>query len=317
MKVNFTLFLLMIFLVGCANSADSPPSLNGQPLKVVATTSLIADVVHNIGGDTIELTTLIGANQDPHSYEATPSDLVTLEQAHIIFINGWDLEEQLAETIEENYSATASIISAGIEPLALGDSDHDHGDSDHDHDDHGNFDPHVWFSIANVEQWATNAADALTALDPDNNELYAENLASYLSELQTLRSEVEQQLADIPVDTRKLVTNHAAFGYFAHDYHFTLIGTIIPAASTSAEPSASDLVALIETMTRENVCTLFTETSQSTLLAETVAGDLDHCNAVQLLPLYTESVGKGDTNTYIGMFRSNVETIIIGLNPAQ
>lgn len=274
-------------------------ALNGRKLNVVATTNIIGDVVSNIGGEAIELTTLLDLNQDPHSYEATPEDLVALEQADIIFINGWDLEEQLAHTIEENYADKFVSISAGIEPITVGDGD--------------SADPHVWFSIHNVEQWAKNIEEVLHQLDPANDPSFESNLDSYLAELEALESEVDEMLASLPTSNRKLVTNHDALGYLAAEYGFEIVGTVIPAASTSAEPSARDLAALIKVMEQAGVCTIFAETTQNIRIAETVAAELENCPAVELISLYTGSLGTGNANSYIGMFRNNMNSIITGL----
>jgi ABC-type Zn uptake system ZnuABC Zn-binding protein ZnuA len=278
--------------------AFQPVDLDGRSLKAVATTSIIGDVLANIGGREIELTVLIGRNKDTHSYEPTPQDFVALEEADVIFLNGWNLEEQLAEVVAANFAQKAVAISADITPRQL---------------DNGSVDPHVWFAIDNVMQWAQNGRQILSQLDPENESTYTANLTTYLAQLTTTEQEVDALLAQLPVEKRKLVTNHAAFGYFADTYGFDVIGTIIPSLSSSAEPSASDLADLVGVMEREGVCTLFAETSQSDALARTVSAELSTCPNVQLLPLYTESTGDGDAASYIGMFRANVETIVNGL----
>jgi ABC-type Zn uptake system ZnuABC Zn-binding protein ZnuA len=308
---------LILIAVACSETASDDHSgdltlpaltaleLDGRKLNVVATTNIIGDVVTNIGGDAIELTVLLGPNQDPHSYEATPGDLIALEEADIIFSNGWDLEERLAEQIEDTFGDKSVLISAEIEPR----------DFDETHDDHSheNADPHVWFDIDNVAQWAINTESVLSQLNPDNAAIYASNLADYSAELDTLATDVDQMLSAIPANQRKLVTNHDSLGYFAGAYNFELVGTVIPGFSTSAEPSASELAALIDAMTQAGVCTVFVETTASDALAATVSAELDQCDAVQVLPLYTGSLGSGDASSYIGMFRANVETIVEGL----
>ncbi len=275
-----------------------PAELNGRLLNVVATTTIIGDVVSNIGQDAIELTVLLSNNQDPHSYEATPDDLVALENADIVFINGWDLEEQLAETIEENFADKTVEISAGIEPIET---------------DKGSADPHVWLSIHSVEQWANNVEHVLHDLDPGNDAAFEANLESYLAELEELEGELEGLLEAIPADKRKLVTNHDSFGYFAADYDFQVIGTVIPAASTNAAPSASDLTGLIQTMQDAEVCTIWAETTQNTTIAETITAELDYCSAVDVFVLYTGSLGADSASSYIDMMQFNVETIVSGL----
>lgn len=342
--VTFTLFLML--LSGCTSPSEKEAdhdhgheassaegtltlpeieamSLTEGRLNVVATTNIIGNVVAQVGQDTIDLTVLLGANQDPHSYEATPSDLVALEQADLIFMNGWDLEEQLAETIEENFADKMVQISAGVTPLNFGDDD-EHGDEDHDdedhadeddHDDHGHSgtDPHVWFSIHNVEIWVTNISTVLQAADPQNAESYASNANVYLEELEELETKVDQLMAQLPADRRKIITNHDSLGYFAADYDFEIVGTVIPAASTSAEPSASDLANLIEAMEKAGACTIFGETTQNDRLAQTVADELSGCDSVEVIALYSGSLGDGAASSYTGMFLQNVENIVDGL----
>ena len=342
--------------------------LQGELLKVTATTSIIADVVANVGGDAIELTTLMEAGQDPHSYEATAQDLTKVSQADVVFVNGWNLEESLISILEETSSAPITAISANITPLEFGgehehhDDDEEHGDEhgdehegnehgaeeehhdegeehsdeheeehkdeehaegehsddhgeEHEHHHHEGADPHVWFSVTNVMQWVKNVEQVLSSLDPNNASLYASNANAYLIEQETLKTSVETSLGVIPEEQRFIVSNHDTFTYFANDYGFEVIGTIIPANSTLAEPSAADLVELIEELEFHNLCTLFTETTISDKLAQTVAGELSHCENVQVLSLYTGALGPAGSgaDSYIGMFQSNVDAFVQGL----
>lgn len=367
-KTKIVLLILTVLLIGCGPAtAVSPESsteveteeidsdvltlpvlemvqLNGEPLRVVATTSIIGDVVAQVGGDAITLTTLIDAGQDPHSYEPAARDLTAVSQAHVIFINGWNLEEALVEDLEQiGESGFIIPISAGITPLAIDedahqheegeheeddhdheegeheDSEHDNEDGEHEEDDHdhahGSNDPHVWFDIDNVTQWVNNTVQTLTALDPANGELYAANAEAYIAELTSLAEEAESELSQIPEERRFIVTNHDSFGYLAQAYGFEIIGTVLPSASTVAEPSASDLAALIEEMDFHNVCTIFSETTVSDTLAQTVANELNACETVAVVPLYTGAIGTAGSgaDSYIGMVRANVAAIVDAL----
>jgi zinc/manganese transport system substrate-binding protein len=401
----------------------------------------------------------MGPGQDPHSFKPAARDLTAAANAHIIFVNGWHLEEGLEEDLENiGEEVPVVAISANIEPLAFAEGDHgghghgeEHGehafewagvfdlapgeytwtsarvdgeyadpamkmvvletdDSDahgiehvegkaeellessdtetkengstlvpaetayqvtfdealevssftvsveeqgyyvfftehmpfefeadehffkdslgedvepsaeepesghHDHH-HGAHDPHVWFSIHSVEQWVENAEHVLSDLDPGNAEVYEANAAAYLAELETLEAYAAEQLSQMPEDNRFLVTNHDAFGYFAHEYDISVLGTIIPSMSTLAEPSASDLAELITEMEEHGVCTIFTETTVSDALAQTVAAELSGCDKVQVQKLYTGAVGPAGSgaDSYIGMFRHNVDAIVDGL----
>jgi ABC-type Zn uptake system ZnuABC Zn-binding protein ZnuA len=151
--------------------------------------------------------------------------------------------------------------------------------------------------------------------DPDNATLYAANAAAYEQELTELEEEMEAALAAIAPEQRKLVTNHDALAYFARRFDFEVVGTVIPGASTVAEPSAQALVALVEVMRAEGVCTIFAETTANTRLADTVAAELRDCPQVQVRPLYTGALGEPGSGgeTYIEMMRRNVEEIVAGL----
>jgi ABC-type Zn uptake system ZnuABC Zn-binding protein ZnuA len=295
----------------------APVELGSAPLQVIATTSIIGDVVAQVGGEAIELTTLMGPGQDPHSYEPTPQEMATVSQAHVVFVNGWNLEEALVHDLEQIAEDVPTVpISAGIEPLAFGEHEQQRQDEDHtDVHTAGAADPHVWFSVPNVEQWVENVERVLAALDPANAETYARNAEAYRVKLEDLQVYVQGQLTGIPAEKRYLVTNHDSLGYLAHEYELTVLGTVLPAASTMAEPSASDLAALVKVMQEHHLCTLFAETTISPKLAETVAAELGGCEAVTVLKLYTGAVGPAGSgaDSYIGMFRHNVDTIVAGL----
>lgn len=286
-----------------------PVALGGRPLRVVATTSIIGDVVGRVGGSAIELTTLMRPGQDPHSYQPAAADLTAVADADVVFVNGWDLEQNLIASLQ-NIASQAVIVpvSAGIVPLALGTHDAAEGGQ-------GAADPHTWLAVANVTQWTTNIATTLAALDPANAAAYTANAAEYAAELAELDASLRAQLAAVPEARRVLVTNHDAFGYFAAAYGFRVLGTMIPGASTLAEPTASDLAALVAAMRQENVCALFTETTVSSKLGQTVAAELDGCDTVQVLQLYSGALGApgSGADTYSGMMQTNVDTIVSGL----
>ncbi|MCP5094292.1 MAG: zinc ABC transporter solute-binding protein [Chloroflexi bacterium] len=292
--------------------------LDGALLKVVATTSIIGDVVAQVGGDTIELTTLINPGQDPHSYEPGARMLTAVANTNIIFVNGWDLEESLLRDLKEiGEDAPIVPISANITPLAFGENTHNH-----DHDEQVEYerrphsaDPHVWLNIQNVKQWVDNVEHILSQLDPINANSYANNAAAYLVQLNELEAYAESQLGSIPTENRFIVTNHDALGYFVHAYDLTILGTVIPGLSTLAEPSAKALTNLIKEMEEHAVCTLFTETTVSDSLIQTVADELTLCAEVKVLQLYTGAIGpiNSGTDSYIGMFRANVDTVTSGL----
>lgn len=298
-----------------------PAALDGGRLRVVATTSIIGDVVGQVGGEAIALTVLMGPGMDPHSYQPSAQDLTLVEEAHVVFVNGWNLEEGLARDLEKVAGGVVAPVSAGISPLLFDEHAEEHAEPEEEEEEgeeahkHAGADPHVWFSIHNVEKWVENIEHVLSALDPAHAQTYAANAEAYLQELEALKADVAAQLEQIPPEKRVLVTNHDSFSYFAHEYGFEILGTVIPASSTLAEPSAADLSDLIQRMQEHGVCAIFTETTVSDSLAQTIAAELRGCAEVKVIPLYTGALGPpgSGADSYLGMFRANIAAIVAGL----
>jgi ABC-type Zn uptake system ZnuABC Zn-binding protein ZnuA len=285
----------------------------GERLRVVATTSIVGDVVSQVAGDAVELTTLMAAGLDPHGFSPSATQLTAVAGAHVIFINGWDLEEGLVGDLENISEGRVPLVpvSAGVEPLMLEEEDDDHVDDEDDHD-HGPIDPHTWFDVANVIRWTENIVHVLSELDPANTVLYSANGGAYIHELEALDAFVREQTATVPAAKRKLVTNHDTMGYFARAYDFRVLETLIPGASTLAEPSARDLANVVDTLRQESICVIFVETIASDRLAQVVSSELDTCPEVQILSLYTDALGApgSGADSYIGLMRFTVDTIV-------
>lgn len=292
--------------------ALSPITLGeGEKLKVVATTNIVGDVVSMVGGDRIELTTLMGIGVDPHTYVPAPSDIAAIHDAHVVFANGAGLEADLEEVFESaGGDATEIRVSEGLEFRPVPDEHgHDEAEAEDEHD-HGDADPHVWFSVPNVIHWVENVEHALSALDPANAEVYAANAEAYVVELEALDAWVLEQVTSIPEANRKFVTNHPAFGYFADRYGLEQVGAVYP-VSPSSEPSAQDIAALEEAIREFGVPAVFTESTVNPKLAEQVAKDTD----VKLVPLYTGSLGGSGSGveSYITLIRYDVNAIVVAL----
>jgi manganese/iron transport system substrate-binding protein len=294
--------------------ADEMPSLSavtlgeGEKLQVVATTSIVADVVQNVGGDLIDLTTLLPLGTDPHAFEPTPQDVAAVADAHVVFVNGAGLEvflEPLLESAGED--VTVVPVSYGIALLQLKDA-HEHEEKEEDeHDYRDGANPHTWFDPHNVIVWTHNVAHALSALDPDNAATYEANGSAYEAELQELDAWIREQLAQVPEKNRKLVTDHATFSYFARKYGFQQLGAVFPGYSTLAEPSAQDLAELEDGIREFDVRAVFVGLTISPDLAERVADD----TGIQLVFLYTGSLSEpgGPADDYLSFMRYNVSAI--------
>jgi ABC-type Zn uptake system ZnuABC Zn-binding protein ZnuA len=295
------------------------PALNavdlagGELLQVAATTNIVADIIAQVGGDAIELTPLIPVGADPHSYTATPQDLRRLNDAHVIFINGLDLEEALLPLLT-NLDRDVPIVSVnvGVETVEF-EGDHAHND-DHAHDDdhhHDGDDPHTWQSVRNVMHWVSNIETALGALDPANAERYAANALAYLSELEALDAEIRSQVAQIPAENRKLITDHDTYSYYAADYGFQVVGSVIPSFSTLASPSAQELASLQRQVEEEDIQAIFVGTTVNPGLAERLAEDL----GIHVVMLYSDSLSDagGPASSYIEFMRYNTNAIVEAL----
>ncbi|HIE39545.1 MAG TPA: zinc ABC transporter substrate-binding protein [Anaerolineales bacterium] len=274
------------------------PLAAGERLRVAATTTIVGDVVAQVGRDAVELTVLLRPGVEPHTYQPRPSDLAAVADAHVLFVNGLGLETFLEEMLE-NVGGDRPVVSvsAGIQPRQ------------HPRQA-GQSDPHVWFDVRNVMTWVESIEAALSALDPAHADTYAVNAADYRQELETLDRWIVEQVATVPEENRRLVTNHPAFGYFADRYGFQQVGTVYP-VSPSAEPSAQDIAQLEEAILRQGVPAVFAENTVNPVLARQVAQD----TGVALVPLYTGSLGEpgSGVESYIALMEYDVRAIVEAL----
>lgn len=292
-----------------------PMTAAGERLQVVATTSIIGDVVRQVGGEAIDLTVLMQPGQDPHSYQPGAADLTAVADADLIFMNGWNLEEALVgDLVAIGREATLIPVSAGITPRLLSEDDDEHDGGSHVH---GPVDPHIWQSVPNVIRWVGNIRQVLSAADPANATRYETSAAAYSRSLQQLDEDLRAMLAAIPEDRRVLVTNHDNLGYFADAYGFEVAGTIIPSISSLAEPSAGELARLIGAMRSRGICTLILEATAAGQVARTLKNELTDCHEVRLVMLYADALGPpgSGAESYIGMMQTNAAALVKGLNP--
>jgi len=299
-----------------APGALSPVSLEqGEKLRVVATTSLIADVAANVGGDRIELAQLIPTGADPHGFTPAPQDLRTLNDAHVIFINGLGLEESLLPVLE-NLDRPVPLVAVndGIEVIELGEpagAETEEEHADEGGHDHGNVDPHAWFSVPNVQVWTGNIATTLSALEPAQAEAYAAAAVSYQETLDALDRELRSQIDAIPDEARKVATDHQALGYLAKEYGIEVVGAIVPSFSTLASASAQEMAALQERIKTQGVKAILVSTTVNPQTANRLAQDL----GIRVVPIYTGSLSEADgpAATYVEFMRSNVSAIVEAL----
>jgi zinc/manganese transport system substrate-binding protein len=290
-------FFLAMFAAAAANA--------GQ-IKVVATISIIGDWVNIVGGDHVDLTTLVGPDGDPHEYEPVPSDSVAIAQATLVFENGFGLETWLDKLYTSaQSSATRVVITDGVEvrhvPLTEGERPNGKDDDR---------DPHAWQSVKNAETMVGNIRDALVKADPANAADYQSHAADYLKQLNDLDTWVQDQVNTIPKERRKLVTSHDAFGYFGERYGIDISRSALESVTTEAsDPSAQQIAAVIDQIKSSGVPVIFLENIQNPKLINEIATD---ANVKVGPPLYSDALGQPGTDgdTYLKMIRYNVQTLV-------
>jgi len=305
--------LTFLLLIGLATllAACNPASIEPDRLVVVASTTMIGDVAGRVGGELIDLHTLLPVDADPHSYSPAPKDVALIESASLVFINGFYLEESLVDLISANARGKVVSVSDGVQTLLLGEWDHDEDEVPDSGDSHAGVDPHVWLNPVNVQVWAQNIARELSTIDPEHASVYQQNAESYLTELESLNNWMIEQVEQIPEERRVLVTDHDSLGYFAEVYGFRIIGVVVIGGSTLSDPSAQQIAVLEKTIEAFNTPVIFVGTTVNTQLAERIAAD----TGTLLVPLYTGSLSSADgpAASYIEMMQYNVNAIVQAL----
>ncbi|MET4217292.1 zinc/manganese transport system substrate-binding protein [Bradyrhizobium sp. LB7.2] len=267
-----------------------------ERLNVVASFSILGDFVRNVGGDRINLTTLVGADSDVHVYTPAPSDAKRIADAKLVIVNGLGLEGWLPRLVQSS-GAKAQVVtaSAGIAPLKLGSA----------------ADPHGWQSVPNAKIYVTGIADALAAADPDDAEFFRAQAKAYLEKLETLDSEVRDAVAKIPQERRKVISTHDAFGYFAAEYGVQFIAPL--GVSTETEPSARDIATIIGQIKAQKIPAVFLENISDDRLIRRISAETGSKVGGTLISdgLTGE---KGPAPTYIDMVRHNIKALTSALD---
>ena len=278
----------------------SQSNANGSA-RVVASTTILADLARQIGGERVTVTSLLPANVDPHDYEPSPADVITLEDADLIILHGLELDSWVDPLVEAAMpDAPVIVATAGIETLGSDDDEFSQGD------------PHVWFDPTRVETMVANIEQGLSSVDPDGADLYRARLDAYTEELDALDREIQDRIALIPPDRRILVTNHDALAYYADRYGLTILGTVIPGLDSRTEPSGKEIAALLDQIKQAGVQVIFAENTVNPALAEALASDAK----IRVAPeLYTDSLGAAGSgaDTYIGLMQTDTRIIVENL----
>jgi zinc/manganese transport system substrate-binding protein len=286
------LICLALAIVGPARAQDRSAQ---DRLNVVASFSILADFVRNVGGEGVNVAMLVGPEGDAHVYRPTPADAKKVAEAKLLFINGLGLEGWLPRLVQ-SAGGKATLVTAtnGIAPLKLGST----------------ADPHAWQSVANAKTYVANIRDALTAASPANAAAFRANADAYLAQLDALDGKVRQAVATIPEARRKVISTHRAFGYFAAAYGVEFIAPV--GVSTESEPSARDIAGIITQIKKAKIPAIFLENISDPRLIQRIA---DETGARIGGTLYSDSLTaeKGEAPTYIAMVRHNIKALTSAL----
>jgi zinc/manganese transport system substrate-binding protein len=283
---------------------------SAEPLKVVASFSIIGDFAKNVGGDRIALTTLVGPDGDAHVYEPKPADAAAMAGADVVLVNGLHFEGFLSRLAAASASKAAVVeLTKGVEPLKMKEEHegHEGGEEAHEgHHHHGDTDPHAFQSIANARIYVKNIADAFCAADAAGCQTYQANAATYDTKLAETEAAVKEEIAAIPADKRVVITSHDAFGYFEHAYGLTFLAP--EGISTEAEASAADVAALISQVREDKASAIFVENITNARLIEQIARETGLTVGGTL---YSDALSQpdGPAGTYVDLMLNNVRTI--------
>lgn len=292
---------LLIALSACQKSGEQlGKQEGGKKFNVMATSTMLTDLAKVIGGEKADVKGLMAAGVDPHLYQPTAGDITKLQEADMVVINGLHLEGQMGEVFSKLESAKKLVAEVGTaipedKLLAFDESPHD---------------PHIWFSVENWKLAARNVTDTYIKLSEKDKAYFEANYEKYIKELDELDKYIKEQIALVPEQARVLITAHDAFNYFGRDYGFEVRG--LQGISTESEAATSDVTELADFIVENKIKAIFVESSvpkkniealQEAVKAKgfdvTIGGEL-----------YSDSLGTGAAETYIGMFKENIDTIV-------
>jgi zinc/manganese transport system substrate-binding protein len=292
--------LAALAILAFAVQADAAEKLN-----VVASFSILGDLTQRVGGERVQVHTLVGQDADAHVYQPTPADARTIAQARLVIVNGFGFEGWIARLIKSSgYKSKVLVASNGVKALkvahAIGEN-HDHGDE---------ADPHAWQDLANTLRYVDNIAQALGEADPAGQTVFHANASRYKQEISTLDGEIRKTFSALPKERLKVVTTHDAFGYFGRAYGVAFIAPV--GINTDAEPSAADVGRIIKQIRREKIPAVFMESISDPRLLERIRLE---SGARIGGTLYSDSLSKasGPAATYLDMMRHNATTLAAAL----
>lgn len=294
---------LGIVVAACGPGGDASPSgaADGEALDVVATTTIFADMVRQVGGDRVRVEGLVPKGGEVHTFDPTPSDVRRVTEADLIVRNGLGIDDWLAKLVQDaGTDAPAVALAEDLDGVTLLQGAAGAGEA---------VNPHVWMNVEYAARYADRIAEALTGIDPDGAATYAEGLASYRETLAELDTYARNKIGAVPESSRNVVSFHDAFPYFAAAYGLTIDGTIVDAPGQ--DPSAGEIASLVEAIRANGVAAIFAEAQFNDDLVTTIAGET---GVPVVSDLYTDSVGDPPLDTYERLMRWNVDRVVAALS---
>jgi len=320
-RVTAAIVLALLLLLGLSGGVEA-----ADKVKAVASFSILGDMVRQVGGDRVEVVTLVPPDSDAHVFDPTPADAKTLADAQVFFVNGLGFEGWM-ERLEKasGFKGKVVVASTGAKPHAMIEEEghHHHGDGATDehegeehakgeeHDEEEVTDPHAWQDLANGKLYVANIRDGLIATDPEGKATYEANAANYLDAIAKEEIAVKEALGKLPPARRKIITSHDAFGYFGAAYGLEIIAP--EGVSTESEASAQDVAKIIRQIKEENIPAVFLENVTDHRLLDQIAKET---GAKIGGTLYSDALSgpDGPAPTYLDMFRHNVGTLTAALS---
>jgi manganese/zinc/iron transport system substrate-binding protein len=308
-QLGFSIALIGVLglLTACGQAAGGTETdFSERPIRVVTTIGMIGDIAQNVGGERVEVTSLMGPGVDPHLYKASEGDVNRLAEADVIFYNGLHLEAKMGEVLEKMEGRVKTMaVTQGI----------DQSDLLAPPEFEGSFDPHVWFDVTMWMKAAEQVRDTLVEMDPDHADLYRSNAENYLAELNQLHGYVEAEAERVPGEQRVLITAHDAFNYFGRAYGFEVRG--LQGISTASEAGTADVQGLADFIVERRIPAIFVESSVPPRTIEAVQAAVRSKGFEVEIggELFSDAMGDPGTSegTYVGMVRHNVDTIVSSL----
>ncbi|SFB98516.1 manganese/zinc/iron transport system substrate-binding protein [Alkalibacterium subtropicum] len=315
MKKNLLFIIIgtaLFFLAGCSESDQSGDEGSDQT-QIVTTTSFLTDLAKEIGGDHVSVTGLMGPGVDPHYYQPSTSDIIAMGEAEVVIYNGLTLEARFTEVFEHLGERDVLTLKAAD---GIADSKVLH---ELEEEDTQAVDPHIWFSVSRWKQVTRYVAEELIGHDPENAAHYKENAEAYIKELDELSTYIETRVAEVPESSRYLVTAHDAFQYFGEEFNFEVVG--LQGINTQTEAGTGDISQMANFIVDRDIHAVFVESSVSPRSIEALieaTGSRGHAlrNAGEL---YSDALGSpaDDSDTYISMFKANIDTIVDALTRVE